>query len=80
MKNVKITRRSFLLGLGAASSALLLSTCGSTDAPASSASTSALPQPDSGLRLRPLPARSRWNPSCVWTSSPSPTAARPASR
>ena len=48
MKNVKITRRSFLLGLGAASSALLLSACGSTDAPASSASTSALPQPDSG--------------------------------
>ena len=44
MKNVKITRRSFLLGLGAASSALLLSACGSTDAPASSASTSALPQ------------------------------------
>ena len=39
MKNVKITRRSFLLGLGAASSALLLSACGSTDAPASSAST-----------------------------------------
>ena len=29
MKNVKITRRSFLLGLGAASSALLLSACGS---------------------------------------------------
>lgn len=48
MKNVKITRRSFLLGLGAASSALLLSACGSTDAPASSASTSVLPQPDSG--------------------------------
>lgn len=47
MKNVKITRRSFLLGLGAASSALLLSACGSTDAPASSASTSVLPQPDS---------------------------------
>ena len=48
MKNVKITRRSFLLGLGAASSALLLSACGSTDAPASSASTSVLPQPGSG--------------------------------
>ena len=48
MKNVKIPRRSFLLGLGAASSALLLSACGSTDAPASSASTSVLPQPDSG--------------------------------
>ena len=47
MKNVKITRRSFLLGLGAASSALLLSACGSTDAPASSASTSVLPQPGS---------------------------------
>lgn len=45
MKNVKITRRSFLLGLGAASSALLLSACNTV--PASSDSGAAPSQPDS---------------------------------
>ena len=45
MKNVKITRRSFLLGLGAASSALLLSACNTV--PASSHSGAAPSQPDS---------------------------------
>ena len=45
MKNVKITRRSFLLGLGAASSALLLSACNTV--PASSDSGAAPTQPDS---------------------------------
>ena len=38
MKNTKITRRSFLLGLAACSAAGVLTACKGSDAPASSAS------------------------------------------
>ena len=41
MKNAKISRRSFLLGLAACSAAGLLSACQGQDAPASSSSSSA---------------------------------------
>ena len=47
MKNVKITRRAFLTGLGLASTAALLSACNTV--PASSNSGAAPSQPDSCL-------------------------------
>ena len=40
MKNAKISRRSFLLGLAACSAAGILTACKGSDAPASSASAS----------------------------------------
>ena len=40
MKNAKISRRSFLLGLAACSAAGILTACKGDDTPASSASTS----------------------------------------
>ena len=40
MKNAKISRRSFLLGLAACSAAGILTACKGADTPASSASTS----------------------------------------
>ena len=47
MKNVKISRRSFLLGLAACSAAGMLTACKGGDAPASSAASSAVEQPAS---------------------------------
>ena len=47
MKNVKISRRSFLLGLAACSAAGVLTACKGGDAPASSAASSAVEQPAS---------------------------------
>ena len=47
MKNVKISRRSFLLGLAACSAAGVLTACKGGDAPASSAASSAVQQPAS---------------------------------
>ena len=47
MKNAKISRRSFLLGLAACSAAGVLTACKGTDAPASSAASSAAEQPAS---------------------------------
>ena len=47
MKNAKISRRSFLLGLAACSAAGVLTACKGGDAPASSAASSAAEQPAS---------------------------------
>ena len=47
MKNTKISRRSFLLGLAACSAAGVLTACKGGDAPASSAASSAAEQPAS---------------------------------
>ena len=47
MKNAKISRRSFLLGLAACSAAGMLTACKGGDAPASSAASSAVEQPAS---------------------------------
>ena len=73
MKNAKISRRSFLLGLAACSAAGILTACKGDDTPASSASTS----PEA-----PASSVSELNPSgCLpWKIFPSWTAALPASR
>ncbi len=47
MKNVKISRRSFLLGLAACSTAGILTACKGTDAPSGSTASSAAEQPAS---------------------------------
>ena len=47
MKNVKLSRRSFLLGLAACSAAGVLTACKGGDAPAGSAASSAVEQPAS---------------------------------
>ena len=44
MKNAKISRRSFLLGLAACSAAGILTACKGDDTPASSASTCRKPR------------------------------------
>ena len=45
MKNTKISRRSFLLGLAACSAAGVLTACKGTDAPSGSTASSAPEQP-----------------------------------
>ena len=47
MKNAKISRRSFLLGLAACSAAGVLTACKGTDAPSGSTASSAAEQPAS---------------------------------
>ena len=47
MKNTKISRRSFLLGLAACSAAGVLTACKGTDAPSGSTASSAAEQPAS---------------------------------
>ena len=55
MKNVKISRRSFLLGLAACSAAGVLTACKGGDAPASSAASSAVEQPASSATQQAAP-------------------------
>ena len=55
MKNVKISRRSFLLGLAACSAAGMLTACKGGDAPASSAASSAVEQPASSAVQQAAP-------------------------
>ena len=55
MKNVKISRRSFLLGLAACSAAGVLTACKGGDAPASSAASSAVEQPASSAVQQAAP-------------------------
>lgn len=45
MKNTKISRRSFLLGLAACSAAGILTACKGTDAPSGSTASSVVEQP-----------------------------------
>ena len=47
MKNAKISRRSFLLGLAACSAAGVLTACKGTDAPSGSTASSVVEQPAS---------------------------------
>lgn len=47
MKNAKISRRSFLLGLAACSAAGVLTACKGTDAPSGSTASSVVKQPAS---------------------------------
>ena len=54
MKNAKISRRSFLLGLAACSAAGILTACKGADAPASSASTSPEAPASSVSELEPI--------------------------
>ena len=49
MKNAKISRRSFLLGLAACSAAGVLTACKGTDAPSGSTASSAAEQPASSV-------------------------------
>ena len=74
MKNAKISRRSFLLGLAACSAAGILTACKGDDTPASSASTSPEAPASSVSELEPIGLFYRWK------SFPSWTAALPASR
>lgn len=55
MKNVKISRRSFLLGLAACSAAGVLTACKGGDAPASSAASSTVEQPASSAVQQAAP-------------------------
>ena len=55
MKNVKISRRCFLLGLAACSAAGVLTACKGGDAPASSAASSAVEQPASSATQQAAP-------------------------
>ena len=55
MKNVKISRRSFLLGLAACSAAGVLTACKGTDVPAGSTASSAPEQPASSAVQQPEP-------------------------
>ncbi len=55
MKNVKISRRSFLLGLAACSAAGVLTACKGGDAPASSAASSAVQQAAPFLTVEEFP-------------------------
>ena len=61
MKQSKISRRSFLLGLGAVSTAALLAACGeaASSAPASSAASSETPASSASGAAKPS-----------WTASP----------
>ena len=69
MKNAKISRRSFLLGLAACSAAGILTACKGDDTPASSASTSPSKPGDSAASpVRPRPAR-------IWLSRQAVTGA-----
>ena len=54
MKNAKISRRSFLLGLAACSAAGILTACKGDDTPASSASTSPEAPASSVSELEPI--------------------------
>ena len=54
MKNAKISRRSFLLGLAACSAAGILTACKGADTPASSASTSPEAPASSVSELEPI--------------------------
>ena len=54
MKNAKISRRSFLLGLAACSAAGILTACKGDDTPASSASTSPEAPASSVSKLEPI--------------------------
>ena len=49
MKNAKISRRSFLLGLAACSAAGVLTACKGTDAPSGSTASSVVEQPASSV-------------------------------
>ena len=71
MKNTKISRRSFLLGLAACSAAGVLTACSGSSEPASSASTA--PEPPASSAASEVTARSeerrvgkecrsRWSP------------------
>lgn len=66
MKNAKISRRSFLLGLAACSAAGVLTACKGTDAPSGSTASSAAEPPASSAASstvqQPEPKRSfpRW--------------------
>lgn len=73
MKQAKISRRSFLLGLGVLSSAALLTACSQSNSASSAASSQ--PAASSRPALPSPPSR-----SCPWRNFPAPTAAPPASR
>ena len=53
MKNAKISRRSFLLGLAACSAAGVLTACKGTDAPSGSTASSVVEQLSAGLYHSP---------------------------
>ena len=55
MKNAKISRRSFLLGLAACSAAGVLTACKGTDAPSGSTASSAVQQPEPFLTEEEFP-------------------------
>ena len=55
MKNAKISRRSFLLGLAACSAAGVLTACKGTDAPSGSTASSVVEQPASSAVQQPEP-------------------------
>ena len=55
MKNAKISRRSFLLGLAACSAAGVLTACKGTDAPSGSTASSTVQQPEPFLTVEEFP-------------------------
>ena len=55
MKNAKISRRSFLLGLAACSAAGVLTACKGTDAPSGSTASSVVKQPASSAASSTVP-------------------------
>lgn len=73
MKNTKISRRSFLLGLAACSAAGVLTACSGSSEPASSASTA--PEPPASSAASEVTAA----PFLTVEDFPAWTAARPAS-
>ena len=67
MKNAKITRRSFLLGLAACSAAGVLTACKGSDAPADSASAAPEAPASSVSEVPPRARGTSQYLSCHWS-------------